>query len=636
MNHSDAVQKQSPLFSVNRRLPHAWSLYSLFLLTLLFTFLAFYFSVTKHNAFNTRTYDFGRFSQAIWNVLHGRFLFTSIDYRSILGNHFSPYMALLAPLLLIWPDERALLFFQAASVAAAGLFLSLILYRRHPALAVLLLLSFFLNPAVHSLTLYEFRRVVLIMPFLALALLALDRGERVLMLAALLIALLGKEDIGLFVLGVGIFLLLVKRDLWWGLGLIVLGLGWSTIVTLWIIPAFRAPGSEYPQLFYFNYLGNTYAEIIATVRRDPFILQRQLFGIDRLAAVRRLLLPLGIFLPFLAADWLLIALPSLLLLLLSGDAEMYGLLKWYPATILPVFFAATAVGISKSSRSRAWLLIIWLLLTTILGYWLYSPLPGGREYDPGLYDVTDHDLRGLQMVERVPNGASVAAQPHYVPHLALRENVFHYPWIKIGRENVDFFLFDRQSNPYPLSNDEFSYELTQFLIDPSYTVIAETDDIYLLQQTGNAEPAFTVEQTVEDMRLLYGFDIAQQGEDGFFHPANQQPLSIEPGQRLKVVLYWEALGSSEAERMVSVRLVDGTGWLNAQHDGIPGMGSKPTSWWQPGQKFRDIHYIDIPEALSDESLSLELVLYDTFTQEVIPWRDGEEKVQLAELIATPR
>lgn len=631
MTYNDVAQQQSPNLSENNRSSQSWPLIGLFLLALLFTSITFYFLINKHNAFNTRTYDFARFSQAIWNVLDGRFLFSSIDYRSILGNHFSPYMALLAPLLLIWPDERALLFVQAASVAVTGLFLALILYDRHPLLAPWFLLSFYLNPAVHSLTLVEFRRVVLVMPFLALALLALHRQNRLLMLAALLVALLGKEDIGLFVLGVGLFLLLVKRDLWWGLGLIVLGFSWSIIVSFWIIPAFRTPGSEYPQLFYFNYLGGSYAEMVATLRGDPLILVRQLFGVDRLEAIGRLLLPLGIFLPFLAADWLLIAVPSLMLLLLSGDAEMYGLLKWYPATILPVFFAATAVGISRFPGSRAHWLIVWLLFATVLGYWLYSPLPGGREYEPALYEVTDHDRRGLQMVERVPTGASVATQPHYVPHLAHRENVFHYPWIKIGQENVDYFLFDRQSSPYPFATDEFSHELTQFLADPAFTVVAETDDIFLLQQSGSSEPTFATEQSAEETMLLYGFDIAQQDKEGFFQEVGQQAQTIEPGQRLKVTLYWEALEAPEAERTVSVRLADSSGWLFAQHDGLPGMGSQPTSWWQPGQKVRDIHYLDIPETLPAEPLSLELLLYDTFTQENIPWENGDEKVQLAEV-----
>ena len=178
-------------------------------------------------------------------------------------------MALLAPLLLIWPDERALLVAQVASVAASGLILALILYRRQPRLAPFFLLAFYLNPAVHSLTLFEFRRVVLIMPFLALALYALDRRKKWLMLAALLVALLGKEDIGLFVFGVGFYLLLIKRDWRWGLGLMALGFGWAVIVSLWVIPAFRQPGTEYPQLFYFNYLGSSYSEMAATVRTRP-------------------------------------------------------------------------------------------------------------------------------------------------------------------------------------------------------------------------------------------------------------------------------------------------------------------------------------------------------------------------------
>ena len=211
MNNSSAVQ--APVMTTGKQRQHIWLTVILILLALLFTIILTTFLINKHNAFNTRTYDFARFSQAIWNVLHGRFLFTSIDYRSILGNHFSPYMAFLAPLLLIWPDERALLFAQAASVGVAGLILALILYRHHPRLAPWFLLAFYLNPAVQNLTLFEFRRVVLVMPFLALALFALDRQKRLLMLAALLVALLGKEDIGLFVSGVGLYLLLAQKGL---------------------------------------------------------------------------------------------------------------------------------------------------------------------------------------------------------------------------------------------------------------------------------------------------------------------------------------------------------------------------------------------------------------------------------------
>ena len=230
------------------RLNQLWLRYGIYALALLFTGVIFVFLVNKHNAFNTRTYDFARFSQAIWNTLDGRFLFSSIDGRSILGNHFSPYMALLSPLLRIWPDERALFLVQAASVAVAGLLLALILRRKHAALAPWFLLAFFLNPAVQQMALFEFRRVVLALPFLALALYALAVKRRWLMLLALLLALLGKEDIGLFVFGVGLFLLIFQRDWRWGLAMLILGLVWSVVVSFWVIPAFRTPRKRIPAI----------------------------------------------------------------------------------------------------------------------------------------------------------------------------------------------------------------------------------------------------------------------------------------------------------------------------------------------------------------------------------------------------
>ena len=615
----------------NNRREQIWVLISLAFLALTAAVILSIFFINKHNAFNTRTYDFGRFSQAIWNVLHGRFLFTTIDYRSILGNHFSPYMALLAPLLLIWSDERLLLIVQVLSVVASGLILASILYRSYPRLTPFFLLAFYLNPAVQTLTLFEFRRVVLVMPFLALALWALDRQKKKLLLAALLVALLGKEDIGLFVAGVGLYFLIAKRDVRWGIGLSALGLGWAIIVSLWVIPAFRAPGTEYPQLFYFDYLGGSYREIGATLLSDPFILIRQLLTLDRLTAVGRILLPLGIFLPFLAPEWLLIALPPLALLLLSGDAEIYGLLKWYPTTILPVLFAGTAVGISRFSPSRARLLTAWLLGAALLGYWLYGPLPGGREYDAELYTVTDHDRKALAMISLVPDSAAVATQPHFVPHLSFRENIYHYPWIKIGQEKIDFFLFDRLSDLYPFEKDAFTFELAKFLVNPDYALIAQTDDIFLFQQNDTNEDSFDLNQTIEKSVLLAGFGAAVQQDDGFYHKVQELPIRIEPGEKLQVTLFWEALQSPEAERTISVRLVDSAGNLVAQHDGLPGEGSRPMSLWQPGQKVRDMHYLEIPAGTAPQSTYLEILLYDTYTTERVPFSGGLEKINLAEV-----
>lgn len=632
----DTKTQDTQVTKLLQRVAQAWQRWGIYLLALLFTAVTFTFLVNKHNAFNTRTYDFARFDQAIWGVLNGRLLFSSIDYRSILGNHFSPYMALLAPLFWLWPDERMLFLVQAASVAVGGLMLALMLRRRYAALAPWFLLAIYLNPALHAMVLFEFRRVVLAFPYLALALYALDIKKYWLLLIALFVALLCKEDIGLFVFGVGLFLLIVRREWRWGIALLILGFVWAVGVSLWVIPAFREPGTEYPQLFYFSYLGNSYSEIGATLQADPLIILRQLFDVSRLQAIGRFLLPLGIFLPFLAVEWLLIVLPTLGLLLLSGDVEMFTLQKWYTAPLLPVFFAAVAIGLGHLDKRWARWATVWLLLAVLLGYYLLGSLPGGRRYSIDEFKVTDHDRAGLLMVSAVPDTVSVATQPHYVPHLAHREQIFHYPWIKIGQENIDYFLLDRQSDPYPFSKDDMNGEITKFLADPTLELVAELDEIYLFRQGDDIERgAFGETAVVGETIQLNGFDVALPDENGLLRSQTTAPLQAQAGRPLRVDLYWEALAAPDAELTVSVRLAAPDGFIHTQHDGIPGLGSKPTSWWQSGWLIRDVHTLTLPPDLSPGSYSLELVIYDSFTQTVIPFADGADKLTLASVEIQP-
>jgi uncharacterized membrane protein len=603
--------------------------------------VVFALMVLKHDAFNTRTYDFGRFAQAIWNTLHGRFLFTTIDYHSILGNHFSPYLALLAPLYLLWPDERVLFLVQAASVAAGGLVLTQIVRARYPSLAAWFMAAFCLNPAIHEMALFEFRRSIMAFPFLALALLDLFHDRRPRMLIWLGVALLAQEDIGLVVAGFGLFFLAARRSWAWGFGLITLGLGWAVVVSLVVIPSFRTPGAEYPQLFYYDYLGKSYAEILSTLRHDPLIVPRQLFDPARLHALWRLLLPLGVFLPFLAPTWLLVAVPSLLLLQLSSDAEMFGLEKWYVATVLPACFAAIAVGLGRQTLSRARMLSAGFLATALLGYWLFSPLPGGRQYQPGLYRVTGHDRLAQAIIAAVPEEASIAAQPDLVPHLVRRENVYHYPWARLGIENLDYLLFDSKTGPYPFGQEDLKAEVTALLANPDYEIAADADGILLLRRASESADypqgvtGLSAQATWNGTMALAGFQVATPDEQGVLRPLESENLELHPGQGFRVDLYWETLDAPQPEHTVSVRLVDENGRLWAQHDGIPAQGSEPTSGWQPGQRLRDVHYLTLDPATPEGNLTLQIVVYDSFSGKRSLLAGGLDALDLLSIFVQP-
>lgn len=595
-------------------------------------------SILKHNSLHTRALDLAKFDQAIWNTLHGRFLFSSLQNFSILGNHFSPFLALLAPIFWIWNDVRALLVLQAMGLALTGVFLSWIVRTRHPKLAIGFLLAFYLNPALHEIALVEFRRVTVAMPFLALALYALSANKRWLTAIALVAALLCKESIGLVVAVIGLYLLIFRRDWRWGLPVFAVGIAWAVVVTLWVIPIFNeseSAGGLYPQLNYFGLSGDSYVDIAADLARSSWSLVQRIFDREGTAALLRTFLPLGLVLPFVAADWAFIALPYLFLMLMSLAPSMHRLESWYLASVLPGLFAAVAVGLGRvPDRWRKWALLL-LLCSAALGYALYSPAPLGARYDAALYRAGPHESLAHEAIDEVPGDARIAAQDPYVPHLSHREHIYLYPWISGGLESVDYVLLDRNAHPYPMQPHEMSAAIDDLIADTSYVIRWEADGIYLFHRNGEPLPAIDVRETVDRTMLLERIDIAVQDGDGRFQPVNES-IEASPGQQVRVSLYWKALADPVAERTVSVRIRDQNGALAAVHDNQPGQGKKPTSWWKEGWQIRDVYYLEIAPHAPPGQAMLDVLLYDSYTQEPVPFEGGREQIQIAQIEIVPQ
>ncbi len=347
-------------------------------------------------------------------------------------------------------------------------------------------------------------------------------------------------------------------------------------------------------------------------------------------------MPLALLLLLLSPLWLVIAAPSAALLLFSGDPEMAQLQKWYMAPILPVLFSAVVALLHRHSVQRARWLSIWLLISAVVGFLLFSPLPLGGRYDAALYDVTAHDRVARALMADISAEASVATQPHYVPHLAHREAIYHYPWVRPGVETLDVVLLDPQTNPYPFTNDELALEINRLLADPTVGISAEVAGIYLFSPNAPTPNRLLLDVAFTDGMQLVGLELAASDADGVLRPIDASHVVLTPGQQLRVGLIWEKVGDSAEspvsipnDRNVSVRLAAADGYLHAQHDGTPANGLRPTTQWQPGEILRDVHTLTVPDGLPLDQLTLELVVYDWQTQETVLTTNGEERAVLA-------
>ncbi|UCG23150.1 MAG: glycosyltransferase family 39 protein [Chloroflexota bacterium] len=129
------------------------------------------------------------------------------------------------------------------------------------------------------------------------------------------------------------------------------------------------------------------------------------------------------------------------------------------------------------------------------------------------------------------------------------------------------------------------------------------------------------------------FSYAYQGDAFMYLPRESAPSGsnepnavFEPGinlihvdlldvgrDALLVGLYWAAESRPELELIAFVHLLDDDDNLVAQHDGIPGVGFRPTSTWNPGEIIADWHWIELPEETGVSSLRIGL--YDAVTGE---------------------
>ncbi len=87
--------------------------------------------------------------------------------------------------------------------------------------------------------------------------------------------------------------------------------------------------------------------------------------------------------------------------------------------------------------------------------------------------------------------------------------------------------------------------------------------------------------------------------------------SAEPGENVRMTLYWQAQIAMDRNWSIFVHVVDEQGVIVAQRDRYPGQGLLATTHLQPGQTWADDYVIPIPAGtLAPTSLQIAVGLYD--------------------------
>lgn len=501
-----------------------------FSLTLLFT-------LHRHYTFYS-SYDQGIFNQVFWNSIHGRFFESSlssqlstnvvhsgevptVNYHR-LGQHFTPALLLWLPLYALFPSPATLTVLQVTLVTAAGLVLyALARVHLEPPLAAMIAVSFYCANAVLGPTLSNFHDICQIPLFVFGILLAMEKRWWWLFWLLSILTLAVREDGGVTLFGVGIYLILSKRYPRIGLAVCSLSLAYMLSLTNLVMPLFSQDVSRRFMIERFGQYTNgkeaSTLEVIWGIVSNPIRLVAQLFSpfFRKLKYLFGQWLPLA-FVPAVSpAAWTIAGFPLLEIFLARGESRLAINIR-YAMTVVPGLFYGTILWwsgrpqILSPSFRRFWVVCLCFSLffsftssTSSLNRTFYFLLPDS--FQPWVYISLPRQWQHVRHIQsllaEIPPDASVVATTYIVPHLSSRREITRFPALQLRNDrgqvvSVDYAIADLwQLQQYQVAFKEDRSQLQEIvsLIDQifgsqKYGIIGFQDGVIVMQKGAVSHP----------------------------------------------------------------------------------------------------------------------------------------------------
>ena len=192
-----------------------------------------------------------------------------------------------------------------------------------------------------STEVFDFHPDHLLIPLLLFAFYFLDRGDGWAVAAVSVLMLLIKESLVPTVLAFGAYAVVIRRRYLLGASLALGGLAFFAFVVMRNYAGVFGAGTTGAQSY--GYLGSDLATILRTTLLSPGTWLPELAQVPKLKFLFLTLAPLA-FLPLFGPAALLVALPGLLMSLLSQHPHRYQIWAQYTAPIIPPLFVAAIFG----------------------------------------------------------------------------------------------------------------------------------------------------------------------------------------------------------------------------------------------------------------------------------------------------
>ena len=447
-------------------------------------------TVGRVYSFSTPTYDFGIFAQMFHSMKTTGLPITTVERDGALSHfavHVSPIYYLLLPFYIIAPQPATLQVLQAAVLASAVIPLYLI-GKHHglpslmrTALCALLLLY----PAYAGGTSYDIHENAFLTPLILWLFYGLDRRSIPLTAVFAALTVMVKEDAAVYVAVIALWQLLKgilskgrKWELTAGIALLV-----SALVYFFAVTAYLSNSGDGVMTYRYNnfiYDGSSsLLTVVKAVLLSPMKAVFECVDKEKLEFIGLTLLPLT-GLPLLTRRYerLVLLIPYILVNLMSDYRYQHDIFFQYTYGSTACLFYLVAVNLADMKKQGIRVAALGLALCISATCFGAKIMPKAMQYPKQCKTYQSYYDKLRDVLDTVPEGASVAATTFYTTYLSQRDTLYDVRYASeehiFSCEYMALSVTDINSyKPYAVNGEQGYENFRDLVLEEGYVKIAE-------------------------------------------------------------------------------------------------------------------------------------------------------------------
>lgn len=442
------------------------------LIATIFTSIFFYHSLYLHLTYNSHAFDLGIYTQISYLYSQNLPSYSSLKRMPLLADHFGLILLILSPIYKVFPSPITLLFIQAlfAGLSSIPIYLIANDKLKKVSFSILITVAYLSSKGLLSAINFDFHLATISVLPLSLILYCWYFKKYKLYLLALFFSILFKEDIPIFILGLGIYQLFTKqRSL--GIFSIIFALLSFYLIKFQIMPMIWKGGGE-------SYIETSVLPLkqpltlFYILLTNPGVFLDQIFNSPTKLITIHTLLSSFAFFPILSPLFWLGVFPYLFIRFTSNYIALWTNDFHHNANLMPFLAVGAIFAISKIRISQKAVII----------FLLFFIFTGGLAPKDMIFTAIQrniYDAKNYYYIENaiknIPQNAVVAAQTSIVSHLSNRPGIYLFPEYPYA----DYIVLDISLGTYPMDLNELNIRI-QELKTLSYYQIFKQDKTLII------------------------------------------------------------------------------------------------------------------------------------------------------------